>query len=68
MSLQEYSTFDSIIGALFQVIAREDKGPEHGIDYKYSTIVTSYVSDISTQRSASAAVSSPRPRVFCTCF
>merc|ERR1719429_926827 len=47
---------------MFQVIAREDKGPEHGIDYKYSTIVTSYVSDISTQRSAAAvvAVSSPQ--------
>ena len=44
-----------------QVIAREDKGPEHGIDYKYSAIVTSFASDIGTQ--GSAAVPSPQPRV-----
>ena len=44
-----------------QVISREDKGAEHGIDYKYSTIVVSYAADISTQRNA--AVSSPLPRV-----
>ena len=25
-----------------QVIAREDKGEEHGIDYKYSDMITSY--------------------------
>ena len=27
---------------LRQVIAREDKGEEHGIDYKYSDMITSY--------------------------
>ncbi len=30
---------------VFQVIAREDKGPQHGIDYKYSPMVTSYATD-----------------------
>lgn len=27
---------------VFQVVAREDKGPRHGIDYKYSDMVVSY--------------------------
>ncbi len=30
---------------VFQVIAREEKGETHGIDYKYSDMVTSYVED-----------------------
>ena len=30
---------------VFQIIAREDKGPPHGIDYKYSKMVTSYAKD-----------------------
>ena len=51
---------------ILQVIAREDKGAEHGIDYKYSTIVTSFAADISTQGMAAEAVSSPQPRVFLT--
>ena len=33
---------DPVIDYVFQVIAREDKGSEHGIDYKYSDMVTSY--------------------------
>lgn len=35
---------DHDVDYVFQVIAREDKGKEYGIDYKYSDMVTSYVS------------------------
>ena len=52
---------------VFQVIAREDKGSEHGIDYKYSDMVTSYTngtSSASNSRSApvsAGATSTPSP-------
>lgn len=45
---------------VFQVIAREDKGSEHGIDYKYSDMVTSYrngTSSASHSRSAPVTAS-----------
>ena len=35
----------SHISFVFQVIAREDKGEVHGIDYKYSDMITSYGND-----------------------
>ena len=52
---------DPAVNYIFQVIAREDKGSEYGIDYKYSDMVTSFTNGSSVaSNSRSAPASSTR--------
>ena len=46
---------------VFQVIAREDKGPQHGIDYKYSKMVNSYATDLEGSQTGPIQRAPPPP-------